>query len=137
MASRKQGEIIGRFRERYGAPLAEAALAVEREVIGANVGANGYTTLAQADDLIGLLGLKRGSRLLDIGAGRGWPGLYLAAKSACEVVLADVPDTSLASAVLRADEQRLGRLASCVRATGERLPFRAGSFDAITHTDTL
>lgn len=137
MVSRKQKDIIGRFRERYGLPQAEAALAVEREVIGANVGANGYTTLAQADELIGLLGLKHGRRLLDVGAGRGWPGLYLAAKSGCEVVLADVPETSLAGALVRADKQRLGRRASCVRATGERLPFRARSFDAIVHTDTL
>jgi 2-polyprenyl-3-methyl-5-hydroxy-6-metoxy-1,4-benzoquinol methylase len=137
MASGKQRDIISRFRERYGTPQVEAALAVERDVIGANVGANGYTTLAQADGLVGLLGLKRGTRLLDIGAGRGWPGLYLAAKSGCEVVLADVPQTSLKSALARADEQRLGQLASCLRATGERLPFHAHSFDAITHTDTL
>jgi hypothetical protein len=123
MASRKQRDIIGRFRERYGAPQAEAALAVEREVIGGNVGASGYTTLSQADELIGQLGLEPGMRVLDIGAGRGWPGLYLAAKTGCEAVLTDVPDTSLTSALVRADEQRLGHLASCVRGTAESLPF--------------
>src|SRR3990172_12908928 len=38
-----------RFRERYRTPLVDAALISQRAAIGANVGANGYTTVSQAD----------------------------------------------------------------------------------------
>src|SRR3989304_2623555 len=52
-----------RFHTRYSLPVTDAALAVEREVIGANVGASGYTTVAQADALIPELPLRPGTRL--------------------------------------------------------------------------
>lgn len=125
-----------RFRERYSAPMAEAALVVEREVIGANVGANGYTTVEQADMLAQRLELMAGAALLDIGSGRGWPALYLAAKTGCRVVLMDLPEPAAAEAIRRADDQRLSGV-SVTRASATHLPFRTASFDVITHTDTL
>lgn len=67
----KRRDCEERFCERYSAPVAEAALVVEREVIGANVGANGYTTVAQADMLAQRLELRDCVTLLDIGSGRG------------------------------------------------------------------
>ncbi|MEX0800106.1 MAG: methyltransferase domain-containing protein [Dehalococcoidia bacterium] len=130
-------ETIRRFNVRYSAPVSEASLTVEREVIGANVGANGYTTVPQADVLANELRLRPGLRLLDIGAGRGWPGLYLAKKSGCDVVMADLPLPGLAAALVRADDDALSGRVSILRATGERLPLKSGSFDAIVHTDTL
>jgi cyclopropane fatty-acyl-phospholipid synthase-like methyltransferase len=47
--------------------------------------------MAQADTLAGELRLSAGDRLLDLGSGRGWPGLYLAASSGCQVVPSDLP----------------------------------------------
>lgn len=111
-------------------------LVVEREVIGANVGANGYTTVEQADMLAERVALTADSSLLDIGSGRGWPALQLAAKTGCRAVLADIPVPALAAAVRRADRQRLSGV-SVIRATGAHLPFPTGSFDVVTHTDTL
>ena len=125
-----------RFRQRYSAPVAEAALVVEREVIGANVGANGYTTVEQANMLAQRLKLTDGATLLDIGSGRGWPALYLAAKTGCNAVLMDLPEPALAAAIRRADDQRLSGV-SVTRASATHLPFRTASFDVITHTDTL
>jgi ubiquinone/menaquinone biosynthesis C-methylase UbiE len=126
-----------RFRDRYSIAASKAAREVEREVIGANVGANGYTTLRQADLLAERLGLGPDTLLLDVGCGRGWPGLYLAKTTGCRAVLADVPEPALRTAVGRADRDRLGGRASVVRASGMELPFRPRSFDAVTHTDTL
>ena len=130
-------DTISRFHNRYSLPVTDAALAVEREVIGANVGASGYTTVAQADALIPELRLRPGTLLLDVGAGRGWPGLYLAKETGCDVVLADVPAPGLAAAVKRAREGRISDRASFVRATAEHFPFQSGMFDAVVHTDTL
>jgi hypothetical protein len=79
------------FEQRYGIAAAWVAREIERRVIGGDWGANGYTTMAQPDQLAAGLGLSAGDRLLDLGTGRGWPGLYLAARTGCRVVLADLP----------------------------------------------
>jgi len=114
-----------------------AHLIVERNVIGANVGANGYTTLEQADELERLLRLQQDDRLLDIGAGRGWPGLYLAEKSGCEVTLLDTSDADLRRSVRRAEAANLLGRCSSFRGSAGALPFRSRSFDALIHTDVL
>ncbi|HET8945259.1 MAG TPA: methyltransferase domain-containing protein, partial [Dehalococcoidia bacterium] len=121
----------------YGIAPSEASVALERLVIGANFGTNGYTTLPQARALIRALRLRPGVRLIDVGAGRGWPGLYLAQATGCEAVLADVPITGLRIAARQRDELYLAPLISVCRATGTNLPFRSASFDAVVHTDTL
>jgi ubiquinone/menaquinone biosynthesis C-methylase UbiE len=126
-----------RFRERYALSPSEASLIVDREAIGANVGANGYTTVKQADFLGECLDLGPSDVLLDIGSGRGWPGLHLAAKSGCRTILTDVPVPALMSAMERREGQDLSGLVSIVRASATSLPFPDGSFDAISHTDTL
>jgi ubiquinone/menaquinone biosynthesis C-methylase UbiE len=123
--------------ERYGLAASEASVLLERRVIGASYGTNGYTTLPQARSLVKPLRLGPGVRLLDIGAGRGWPGLYLSQTTGCEAVLADVPLPALRIAVSQRDELSLVPRVSVCRATGTALPFRTCSFDAIVHTDTL
>ena len=138
MPTRKEdGSLRRRFSSTYGRPETKATLLVEREVIGANVGANGYTTVAQADDLAERLALLAGMRLLDIGAGRGWPGLYLAKQTGCDTTVTDLPDAGLRRAVAAARRQRLQRRCGVVRADARRLPFRPRIFDAIVHTDVL
>jgi hypothetical protein len=63
---------------------------VERRALGSDFGADGYTTRAEADELGRMLGLGPGHRLLDVGAGYGWPGLYLARETRCTVILTDL-----------------------------------------------
>jgi hypothetical protein len=84
-------DTIERFAERYRVVPNDAARLIEQAVIGGDWGANGYTTIGQADRLATELGLEPESVLADIGCGRGWPGLYLAARTGCQVVLSDVP----------------------------------------------
>jgi ubiquinone/menaquinone biosynthesis C-methylase UbiE len=133
----KRRELEARFRERYSAPVVEAARIVEREVIGANVGANGYTTVRQADLLAGRLDLGKDTLLLDIGSGRGWPGVYLARNTGCRVVLTDPQEAALAAALERSKPKALSRSVSAFQASATHMPFARRSFDAITHTDTL
>jgi hypothetical protein len=71
----------------YGNRPSPTARQIEQRVIGGDWGANGFTTRAQADALADGLGLSVGDRLPDPGSGRGWPGLYLAARTGCRVVL--------------------------------------------------
>ena len=137
MATRDEREVAARFAARYGAPQAEVIRDVEMAVIGGTWGANGYTTRHQADLLARSLDLDDGMRLLDLGAGRGWPGLYLASSTGCEVVLVDVPIEGLVLAAQRATREHLDARAVAAVSSARHLPFGAASFDAIVHTDVL
>ena len=75
--------------------------------------------------------------MLDIGTGRGWPALCFAASFGCRVVACDVPIEGLEVGMRRARHDGLDRLGGFVAASGEALPLRQGSFEALVHTDTL
>ncbi len=136
MRSRDEADAATTFRERYARPPSDATRELEQLVIGGDFGANGYTTMAQANLLAERLGLKVGHRLLDVGSGRGWPGLYLAEATGCTVVLTDIPEEGLKIALERAAADGLAKR-SAVAASARRLPFEVKSFDAIVHTDVL
>jgi hypothetical protein len=135
--TKNERETLEHFAGRYRVAPSEVSRRVELAVIGGDWGANGYTTMAQADLLARKLGLRPGTRLLDLGAGRGWPGLYLAAAAGCRVVLADVPIEGLRAAADRAKRERLADRAAPVAASARGLPFTPAAFDAIVHTDVL
>lgn len=137
MKGHRQDDILKRFTERYSTGASPALNAVERRAIGAVVGANGYTTVAQAERLLTVLDLEPGRRLLDIGAGRGWPGLYLSERSQCQAVITDIPRPAIASARSRAEALKLIGRCDFALASGSSLPFADESFDAVVHTDTL
>ena len=136
----RNNEEIGpaeRFALTYSRPQSEAELRVEREVFGACIGTDGYTTVEESDVLLDRLTLGPGERLLDLGSGRGWPGVYLAEESGCDVVLTDVPVSAPREALLAARNRGLtGRFAAAAT-RGEAVPFRSRSIDAIVHSDVF
>ncbi len=133
--SRSTDELMKRFSSRYAEEGTAAGRLVERRVIGASGGVNGYTTVAQADQLVEALNLSPKSRLLDLGSGRGWPGLHVAARAECRVVPTDVPEAAIRTAQRRSADAT--DQVSLARASATHLPFAARSFDAICHADTL
>jgi 2-polyprenyl-3-methyl-5-hydroxy-6-metoxy-1,4-benzoquinol methylase len=137
VSSRREDDARARFADRYREERVDVVRTIERAVIGGDWGANGYTTAAQADRLAELLELDPSSLLLDVGAGRGWPGLYLAANTGCSVVLSDVPLEGLIVAAARARTEGLSARAWCVNASARDNPFRDATFDAVVHTDVL
>lgn len=126
-----------RFGERYAASGEAGPRAVELEAIGSDYSATGYTTREQADELGRLLELGPGSVLLDIGAGCGWPGLYLATTFGCSVISADPIVEGARAAQDRIGSDGLESRAIALLAAGEQLPIRAGSIDAVVHADVM
>jgi cyclopropane fatty-acyl-phospholipid synthase-like methyltransferase len=135
--SRDEREAEANFRDRYGPASSDATRVLERMVIGGDFEASGYTTLAQADLIAERLHLREGELLLDVGAGRGWPGLYLSKVTGCSVVLTDLPEEGLRTARRRAGVEGIGERVAAVAASARRLPFAGGTFDSIVHTDVL
>jgi methylase of polypeptide subunit release factors len=135
--SRDERDALARFSERYAAPTAEVSEYIERQVIGAAWGANGYTTVEQANELGRRLDLGPGRMLLDVGTGRGWPGLYLAKTTGCSLFGTDMPFDGLVAAASRARTEGINDRVSLLAAGGVHQPFRAETFDAVVHTDVL
>ncbi len=135
--TRDEEEARALFVDRYRVPRDSVNRVVERAVIGSDWGANGYTTREQADLLAHLVELRADDLLLDLGAGRGWPGLYLAKQTGCRVVLADLPLQGLVEAMRRAAVERLCDRVSAVVASASHVPLRSGEVDAIISSDVL
>jgi len=74
---------------------------------------------------------------LDVGAGAGWPGLYFAKETGCEVVLVDLPLDGLRAAARRAVQDQISDRCRVAVADGSRIPFRDSSFDAVSHSEAL
>jgi len=110
---------------------------IERLVNGCDYGGTSWATRQEIDDVGAMLGLGAGDRLLEIGAGTGWPGLYLAEQLGCDVMLTDVPENGLRLARDRAASDDLAGACWAAAASGAALPFQGGSFDAISHSDVL
>jgi ubiquinone/menaquinone biosynthesis C-methylase UbiE len=83
------------------------------------------------------LQLRPGVRLLEVGAGCGWPGLYLAKMSGCDIALVDLPLAGLRIAAERAVKDCISGACWIAVADAATLPFRGGSFDAVSHSDVL
>ena len=135
--ARDERQARAEFRDRYAVGRMDVNREIERAVIGGDWGANGYTTMAQADELSRLLDLGPGKLLLDVGAGRGWPGLYLAATTGCRVLLTDLPEEGLRQARARADAEGLRDRVAFAVASAAGLPLRPKSVDAVVSADVL
>ena len=98
---------------------------------------NSWTTRNEADVMIKHLRLMPSHDLLDIGAGAGWPGLYLAQQTGCAVTLLDLPETGLRLAQVRAETDGMTSQLSTIQGDAADMPLPSESFTAISHSDVL
>jgi cyclopropane fatty-acyl-phospholipid synthase-like methyltransferase len=125
------------FERDYEVAQAPLMREIERLVRGSDFGATSWTTRAQAEQTMARLGLAPGMRLLEIGAGAGWPALFLAGQSGCHVVLTDLPLSGLRIARSRAVSDGIAQRVGIAAADGAVLPFADHAFDRIHHADVL
>jgi hypothetical protein len=98
--------------------IANSATALSATSLGCDYGATSCTARNEAGMVADPLGLRPRLRLLDLGAGAGWPGLYLSLVSGCDVVLTDIPHLGI-------------RLAPAIGVRGETAPMPPGEIYAI------
>ena len=126
-----------RFERSYADLQSPVMLSIERHVCGCDYGGNSWTTSDEASRIAAMLGLKPGIRLLDVGAGSGWPGLFLAEQSGCDLVLVDLPLSGLKIAAERANRDQISGECWVACADATKMPFDDASFDAVSHSDLL
>jgi len=128
-------------RDEFDAAYRQGALpamqAIERKVCGCDYGATSWATKEEADLVADFLALQPNVLMLEIGAGSGWPGLYMAAASGCDVVLTDLPFDGLRIAMRRATGDGVFGVRVAAVADAARMPFGSHAFDAINHSDVL
>jgi len=76
------------------------------------------------------VGVRKGTRILDVASGSGETALYLAMKFEAEVVGFDLSEKMVVHATERAKNLGLGHLASFRKGDVHKMPFGKGSFDA-------
>src|SRR3954453_13740558 len=137
MPIREEAHMTEVYSGRFRPAVRKAGVAAEREAMGSDYGANGYLNVAQADELLTHLALQPDDVLLDVGSGTGWPGIYLAHRAGCRLVVSDLTVSGMTQALHRAADDGMGARTSAVVASARHLPFRPDSFDAIVHADVL
>ena len=131
------GDLKCDFAGNYEISALPAVKALEIDVLGSDYGGTSWTTKSQADDIIESLQLDERSRLLEVGSGSGWPGLYLARHSGCNVTLLDLPMIALKHAADRATSDNISNQVSLVNSDASAMPFDDAAFPAISHSDVL
>lgn len=135
--SQSERATIAEFEQSYRKATSPVLLSIERSVCGCDYGGTSWTTREEADRIGEALCLSPDKALLDVGAGAGWPALYLAKISGCSAVLVDLPLEGLRAAVKRINADGLSDRCIALLGDGAALPVEDGRFDAISHSDVL
>ena len=130
--------LIERFSNTYERlTSSETMMAIERSVCGCDYGCTSWTTRDEADAVTRRLGLGPDTRLLDVGAGTGWPSIFWAGKTGCQAVCVDLPHEGLQVLRMRAEQDGVSEQIMTVRGNGAALPFSQAGFDAVFHSDVF
>lgn len=132
-----QADLIDRFSDKYRYGQTKLCQEIERNVFGCVYGATSWTTRDEADAVAKRLDLGPDTRLLDVGAGTGWPSIYWARSTGCQAVCVDLPQEGLQVLRMRAEQDGVSGQIMTVRGNGAALPFGPGGFDAVFHSDVL
>jgi ubiquinone/menaquinone biosynthesis C-methylase UbiE len=129
-------DVFERQARRYDRPLGTWA-ELEKKAFGQAVGSNGYTILAEAEELAYLSEAKVAGPVLDLGTGRGWPGWLIAEHVERNLVAIDVPMAGLQHAREAFAARDLSLRTQVIAADGMALPFASETFSSVVHTDVF
>ena len=110
---------------------------LERSVCGCAYGSHSLDNAPGSGPHRRVARTRPAAKLLDVGAGTGWPGLFLAQLTGCDVVVVDLPLGGLRLALERAAAEACPSDAKSSQRTVLHCPSRTTSFDALSHSDVL
>ena len=128
---------VARFETDYEAARSPIIQTITNNVCGCGYVGSSWTTRSEAEEILKHLELDMSQNLLEVGAGAGWPGLYLANQSGCKLTLLDLPVAGLRIASERADSDGISNRVQTIVGDGTNLPFPSRHFSAVSHSDVL
>jgi len=126
------------YRAHYARFGTELSAEVRREAYGEDLGQTGWRTAAEQAEIADHLRLGPDSHVLDIACGAGGPSLALVQRTGCRLTGIDVEVAGIAQAEAQALARGLADQSTFAVIDGSRrLPFRAGTFDAVLCIDAI
>jgi len=96
-----------------------------------------YVTRSELDAFVEHLNLAAGETLIDVGCGRGGPGLWVAATAGSSLLGVDISPTAVAAATQRAISVGLGERARFTLGTFEAIPAASAAAAGLMSVDAL
>lgn len=96
-----------------------------------------FTTWSELRRVVDALGLSRGDLLIDIGCGRGGPGLWVASTTGASLLGVDISPTALEAARGRAVALGLGDSATYSEGSFDAIPADSASAQGVLSIDAL
>lgn len=125
------------FDRKYELAMSDVMRDVEMAVCGCDFGGTSWASEDEVRQMAELMGLSAGSSYLEIGAGSGWPSLYLVRETGCDATLCDISGEGMRIAAERAEQDDIADRCRFDVATAADLPYGDGEFDAVGHSDVL
>ncbi|MEI2301822.1 class I SAM-dependent methyltransferase [Ensifer sp. MJa1] len=120
---------------RFGSRLAAE---VRLEAYGVDLGQQGWRSLGEQGEIIGLVQENPQGKLLDVACGSGGPSIAIAAATGCRLTGVDIEEAAIEHAKALAAAAHLPLGATFVVADcSQRLPFDKGEFDVISCIDAI
>jgi ubiquinone/menaquinone biosynthesis C-methylase UbiE len=126
-----------RFDRQYLLAEHRTMLDIERSVCGCDYGGNSWATRAEVEEMGQLMKLAPGKQYLELGAGSGWPSLFLVESTGCHATLTDVSNEGLRIAEQRSRQDGINDRCRFIPIAGDKLRLTTEEFDAIGHSDVL
>jgi ubiquinone/menaquinone biosynthesis C-methylase UbiE len=128
-------DFYGSQYARFGTALAAE---IRREVYGTDIGQQGWRSMDEQNLIIDVLRKHSCVDIIDVACGSGGPSLAIAQETGCKLTGVDFEENAIKTALGFA--ATLGRSETThfiVADCGQRLPFKAESFDAVICIDAI
>lgn len=119
----------------------ETLIKIWRQIYGAEYPESadpfGFVTRSELAQIKAELHLKSGDELVDLGCGRGGPGLYIAQAAACSLTGIDVLEEAVAHAAVKANQFNLIKPARFIKGSFVDTGLMESSVDAVMSIDAF
>ncbi len=129
------------FTSVFEAPASAVQARIWSEVYGdeypAELDPYSFTTWSELRRVVDELAVSRDDLLIDLGCGRGGPGLWMASASGASLLGVDISPTALEAARRRADALGRGDFATYCGGSFDSIPADSGSAQGVVSIDAL